>query len=150
MDLLAVCRREGTIIRGHVAVSLAGFGVDAVLLYTSMGSGLSAPAARLISLFWAMQATFVLNRFLVFRRIALGALPRQWAGYMATNAIGNFANYLVFVGLVASRIPVASERYIALCIGAALAWGVNYCGARLVAFRGPRAARLPCQRARRT
>jgi|WetSurMetagenome_2_1015567.scaffolds.fasta_scaffold341396_2 putative flippase GtrA len=135
MDLLTACRREGTLIRGHVAVSLIGLGVDAALLYTSMGSGLSAPVARLISLFWAMQVTFVLNRFLVFRHIALGTLPRQWACYMATNGIGNFASYLVFVGLVASRAPLVSERYVALCVGALLAWCANYGGARLVAFR---------------
>lgn len=137
MDLLAACRREGTLIRGHVAASLAGFAVDAALLYTSMGSGLSAPAARLISLFWAMQATFVLNRFLVFRHIALGGLPLQWAGYMATNGIGNLANYLVFVALVTSRAPLVSERYVALSVGALLAWGLNYCGARF-AFRKTR------------
>jgi putative flippase GtrA len=149
MNLLAACRREGTMIRGHVIVSTAGFGVDAVLLYTSMGSGLSAPVARLISLLWARQATFVLNRFLVFRRIAFGAMPRQWVGYMATNGIGNLANYLVFVGLVASQAPVVSERYVALCIGAALAWCINYCGARLVAFRG-RPVRAARERAGRT
>lgn len=135
MELLQLCRRESVTIRGHVIVSLIGFALDGVLLFTSMGSGLSAAIARLISLFWAMQATFVLNRWLVFRHHELPSLPRQWASYMATNAVGNLLNYGCFVGLTASHAPVISDRYVALCLSAFLAWCVNYCGARLVAFR---------------
>ena len=142
MDLKSLCRREGATIGGHMAVSLVGFGLDAVLLYTSMGSGLSAPVARLISLFWAMQATFVLNRWLVFRARDPLALPRQWLAYMGSNGLGNLVNYGCFVGLVATRAPLVSDRYVALCLAAFIAWCLNYCGARLVAFRTPPAEPL--------
>ena len=127
---------EGATIRGHMLVSLAGFVLDAVLLHTSLASGLNAPTSRLISLFWAMQATFVLNGIYVFRRLTFTGLPRQWACYMASNGVGNVANYGVFVGLVASREPLVSQHYVALVIGGVLAWAINYCGARLWAF-GP-------------
>ena len=133
--LLRACRREGLLIRGHVAVSLMGFSLDAALLYTSLASGLQAPAARLISLFWAMQATFLLNGLLVFRRLRLAGLPRQWLGYMGSNGLGNLANYAVFVVLVASNVPVISQHYVALAIGGLIAWIINYSGARLIAFR---------------
>ena len=135
MRLSSVCRREGLLIGGHVSVSLVGLALDAILLTTSLGSGLHAPAARLISLFWAMQATFVLNGLFVFRKLTLATMPAQWACYLASNGIGNLANYLVFVALVATRWTVVSNHYAALCIGACLAWTINYSGARLWAFR---------------
>jgi putative flippase GtrA len=146
--LLILCRREGQLVRGHVAVSLAGFAVDAALLYTSLASGLSAPWARMISLFWAMQTTFVLNGLYVFRQLRPGDVPRQWVSYMACNGVGNLANYLIFVGLAASRAPVLSNHYVALGIGGFTAWALNYCGARLLAFRAPalERARAPAAR----
>ena len=125
-----------------MSVSLIGFALDAILLTTSLGSGLHAPAARLISLFWAMQATFVLNGLFVFRDLTPRTLAVQWARYMACNGAGNLVNYLIFVGLVASRWPVVSNHYLALCAGAFVAWMINYCGARLWAFaKRPRSAR---------
>ncbi len=135
MPLNALCRREGLIIGGHISVSLVGFALDAVLLTTSLSSGLSAPVARLISLFWAMQATFVLNGLFVFRRLSLKGLPIQWARYTACNGAGNLINYLLFVWLAASKAPVISNHYVALCLGAFTAWTINYSGSRLWAFR---------------
>ena len=135
MTLLELCRRESPLVRGHIAVSLAGFAIDAVLLWTSLGSGLSAPVARLISLAWAMQATFVLNGLFVFRSLRPADLPRQWLAYMGCNGVGNLANYGLFVALVASRLPIVSIHYVALCLSALSAWAINYCGARLIAFR---------------
>jgi len=134
MRLSRFCRRESLLIGGHLSVSLVGFAVDAVILTTSMGSGLHAPAARLISLFWAMQATFVLNGLFVFRGLTARGLTGQWVRYMACNGAGNLVNYLLFVGLVATRAPVVSNHYFALCVGASIAWAINYSGARLWAF----------------
>lgn len=125
-----------------MSVSLVGFVLDAVLLTTSIGSGLHPGVARLISLFWAMQATFVLNGLFVFRKLTPRGLPGQWARYMACNGAGNLVNYLIFVGLVASRRPLVSNHYAALCVAASIAWVINYSGARLWTFgrRPPRSA----------
>jgi putative flippase GtrA len=142
-ELLDFCRQEGQLVRGHIVVSLAGFAIDAVLLWTSLQSGLSAPLSRLISLAWAMQATFVLNGLYVFRNLRPASLPRQWLAYMCSNSLGNLVNYGLFVALVASRAPVVSLHYVALCLSALTAWAINYCGARLIAFRSPQLARLP-------
>jgi putative flippase GtrA len=134
-------RREGLLIGGHISVSLIGFAIDAVLLTTTIGSGVDAAGARLISLFWAMQTTFVLNGIWVFGNLTLKSLPGQWARYMLCNGAGNVLNYLVFVALVATGAPVVSNHYAALCLAAFTAWTVNYSGARLWAFRrGPRCA----------
>lgn len=127
-------RREGLLVGGHVSVSLFGFIVDAIILTTSMGSGLHAAEARLISLFWAMQATFVLNGLFVFRKLTFRRLPGQWLRYMASNGVGNLVNYLAFVGLVATGWPVVSNHYVALCLAAFLAWTINYTSARFWTF----------------
>ena len=135
MRARSIYRREGLLIGGHMSVSLIGFVIDAIILTTSMGSGLHAAASRLISLFWAMQATFVLNGLFVFRKLTLKSLPGQWARYMACNGVGNLVNYLVFVGLVATKVPFVSNHYVSLCLAAFTAWTINYSGARLWAFR---------------
>lgn len=131
----SIHHRECLLIGGHISVSLIGFGVDALLLTTTMGSGVDAAGSRLISLFWAMQTTFLLNGLFVFRNLTLKGLPGQWGRYMACNGAGNVLNYLVFVGLVATGAPVVSHHYVALCLAAFTAWTVNYSGARLWAFR---------------
>ena len=135
MRLTSVCRREGLLIGGHATVSMLGFALDAVLLTTSMASGLSAPVSRLISLFWAMQATFVLNGVFVFRQLTLKGLPAQWGRYMACNGAGNLINYLLFVWFVSLKAPLVSNHYVALCLAAFTAWTINYSGSRLWAFR---------------
>ncbi len=86
-----------------------------------------------------MQATFVLNGLFVFRELTPRGLPGQWTRYMACNGLGNLVNYLIFVGLVASRAAAISNHYVALCIAAATAWAINYSGARLWAFCRPSA-----------
>ncbi len=138
MRLNSVCRREGLLIGGHMSVSLAGFALDAILLTTSVASGLSAPVSRLISLFWAMQATFVLNGLFVFRELTLKGLPTQWGRYMACNGAGNLINYLLFVWFVSLKSPLVSNHYVALCLAAFTAWTINYSGSRLWAFRRSR------------
>jgi putative flippase GtrA len=143
MTSLSGRRREGLLIGGHISVSLFGFIVDAIILTTSMGSGLHAAEARLISLFWAMQATFVLNGLFVFRKLTIKRLPGQWGRYMACNGVGNLVNYLAFVGLVATGWPVASNRYVALCLAAFTAWIINYAGARFWTFGRRRAGSVP-------
>jgi putative flippase GtrA len=134
MALSSSRRREGLLIGGHVSVSLFGFIVDAIILTTSLGSGLHAAEARLISLFWAMQATFVLNGLFVFRKLTIKRLPRQWLRYMASNGVGNLVNYLGFVCLVATGWPLVSNHYVALCMAAFVAWTINYTSARFWTF----------------
>ncbi len=148
MRLSSLHRREGLLVGGHISVSLVGFALDAILLTTSLGSGLHAPVARLISLFWAMQATFVLNGLFVFRNLTPKVVPMQWVRYMACNGAGNLVNYLIFVWLVATREPVVSNHYVALCIGAFTAWTINYSGSRLWAFRRERTSRRAAPSAR--
>ena len=133
------------------AVGMIGFLVDAALLRTGIALGLSAAAARAVSLFFAMQATFAINGVHVFRCLTRRLFVRQWAGYMAANGFGNFCNYLIFVSLVSLHQAVASNYYVALCASSLTAWAINYAGTRLLVFgRGPMMAALRRRRMKQT
>ena len=129
------------------AVGMIGFCVDAAVLHVGLGAGLPAWGARLISLFLAMQATFLINGLHVFRSLDRARLHRQWAGYMLANGFGNFCNYWIFVTLVSLHWAVVSNHYAALAIGSLSAWAINFAGTRLFVFRRvkapPEMARTP-------
>ncbi len=126
--------REGGLAIRFAAVSLVGFGVDALVLHLGVGAGLQAAWARLISLICAMQMTFVLNRLLVFHGLQRGKLWRQWVAYMAAGGFGNFCNYWIFVTLVSTHWPVISNHLFALASGSFTAWMINYMGCRFLVF----------------
>ena len=60
---------------------------------------------------------------------------------MATNALGNLCNYLVFTTLLSLHRPVLSHHVVAVSAGAFIAWLVNYAFTRLVVFN-PRLHRM--------
>lgn len=136
--LIDHCRREGPLALKFTAVSCLGFVTDVAALKLGLALGLSTAIARLISLILAMQVTFTVNGVFVFRCLSLPRMPRQWAGYMGSNGLGNLCNYLIFLGLVASGLPVVSGKLEALTVGSLSAWAINYLGARLIAFGGLR------------
>jgi hypothetical protein len=53
---------------------------------------------------------------------------------MATNGVGNFCNYWIFVTLSSLHGRLISEPFVALTISAAVAFVINFAGARLVVF----------------
>ena len=120
------------------AVGCVGLAADIALLKAGLEAGQSPLQARVISLGCAMQVTFLINGFLVFRCLTRETCLRQWAAYMSSNGLGNLCNYLIFAGLVVSRTPVMSRHYVALAIGSLSAYLINYAGVRLLAFGRPR------------
>ena len=127
--------QEARLALSFGGVGMIGFCVDAAVLRIGLALGLAAWAARLISLFMAMQATFTINGLFVFRSLDRARLWRQWGGYMAANGFGNFCNYWIFLTLVSTHWPVLSNHYLALAIGSLCAWGINFVGTRLFVFR---------------
>ncbi|HEX4182559.1 MAG TPA: GtrA family protein [Caulobacteraceae bacterium] len=127
--------REARLALTFGGVGLIGFCVDAALLRLGLGLGLPAWAARMISLFCAMQATFTINGLHVFRSLDNCRLVRQWTGYMLANGFGNFCNYWIFLTMVSTHWPVVANHYFALTVGSLSAWVINFTGTRLFVFR---------------
>ncbi len=109
--------REVRLALAFGGVGLVGFCVDAALLHLGLDVGAAAWAARIVSLFFAMQATFTINRLHVFRDLDRTRLVRQWTGYMLANGFGNFCNYWIFLTLVSTHWPLVSNHYAALAAG---------------------------------
>lgn len=135
MSLLDHCRREAPLALRFGAVGCLGFAADVAVMKLGLALHLSPALARFISLFLAMQLTFTVNGLFVFRCLEVRRLPRQWIGYMGSNGLGNLCNYLIFLALAASRLPVVSGKVEALTVGSLTAWAINYLGARHIAFR---------------
>ena len=131
--------KEGRLVGRYVGVSLIGFVTDASLLHVGVALGLEPAWARLISLFCAMQLTFVLNGLHVFRGLDRKRLPRQWLSYMVSNGFGNFCNYWIFVTMVSTHWPVVSNHLFALGVGSLTAWVINYSCTRFFVFRKAKA-----------
>jgi putative flippase GtrA len=121
-------------------VGIVGFCVDAAVLHLGLEAGLPAWGARLISLFLAMQTTFIINGLHVFRCLDRTRLIHQWAGYMLANGFGNFCNYWIFITLVSLHWAIISNHYVALAIGSLSAWAINFIGTRLFVFRRVKAS----------
>ncbi len=130
-------RREFELFLKFGLVGGVGFGVDALVLAGGTALGLSDAVARVVSVAVALHATFALNGLLVFRALSLARLPAQWLGYLGSNAFGAICNYAIFVWLLESGLPAVSQRWGALAAASILAWGINFAGARLIAFRTP-------------
>ncbi|HEX4180882.1 MAG TPA: GtrA family protein [Caulobacteraceae bacterium] len=130
---------EARLALGFGGVGMIGFCVDAAMLRIGLMLGLAAWAARIISLFLAMQATFTINGLFVFHSLDRHRFSRQWGGYMLANGFGNFCNYWIFLTLVSTHWPVLSNHYLALAVGSLSAWAINFAGTRLFVFRKLRA-----------
>jgi putative flippase GtrA len=134
MTLTDHSRREIGLALKFSAASCLGLLLDTAGLKIGLACGLSPATARLISLVAAMQVTFAINGVLVFRCLKGRDLVRQWTCYMGSNGVGNACNYAIFLGLIASRLPIVSDKLVALAIGALFAWAINFVGARIFAF----------------
>lgn len=131
--------REGVTALKFAAVSGLGFLVDISVLHLGLHALALTPfQARAVSLTCAMQATFLVNGLFVFRCLTWRRWPRQWLAYMLTNGFGNLINYLVFAGLVLSRLPQVSRNGWALVIGSAIAYAFNFLSVRMMVFGRPR------------
>jgi putative flippase GtrA len=127
--------REIRIATRFGLVGCLGFLTDITFLRIGLILGLSAVAARLISLMCAMQVTFLVNSLVVFRCLRRETIVRQWLSYMGSSGVGNLINALIFAALVMSRWPGVSRHGTALLIGSLAAYLINYTGCRLIVFR---------------
>jgi putative flippase GtrA len=137
MDIRALRREAATALK-FAAVGGLGFLTDITVLRLCLrGLHLTPFEGRAVSLACAMQVTFLVNGLFVFRCLSWRNCGRQWLAYMGSNGLGNLINYLIFAGLVASRLPEVSRNGWALVISSAAAYAFNFLCARFMVFGEP-------------
>jgi putative flippase GtrA len=131
-------RREAATALKFAGVGGLGFLTDiSVLRLCLRVLDLTPFEGRAVSLACAMQVTFLINGLLVFRCLSWRNCGGQWLVYMGSNGLGNLVNYLIFAGLVASRLPEVSRNGWALLISSAVAYAFNFLCARFMVFGRP-------------
>jgi putative flippase GtrA len=116
-------------------VGVAGFVVDAGVLYGALAAGLGLYAGRIVSYLTAATTTWILNRRYTFVRAAEGSLWAQWARFVFSQLSGaavNLSTYglLVYWSPLAARLPV-----IGVALGSIAGLVVNFIAARTYAFK---------------
>jgi len=139
MDI-RLLRQEAAIALKFAAVGGLGFLTDISVLHLCLRVLRLTPLeGRAVSLTCAMQVTFLINGLFVFRCLSWRSCGRQWLAYMGSNGLGNLINYLVFAGLVSSRLPEVSRNGWALVISSLIAYAFNFLCARFMVFGRPMA-----------
>lgn len=129
---------------GRLAVQFGKFGivgviglvVDTAVLYAGLALGLEFFAARIPSFLAAATATWALNRAFTFRGAQDEPLHRQWAKFIAANAVGGVVNYAVSVGLEANVDLVAAHPFLAVAAGSIAGMFFNFAASKHLVFKG--------------
>jgi len=142
--MIAVAARALDSRLGRLAVQFVKFGlvgvvgmvVDTIVLYLGLWAGLEFFAARVPSYFAAATTTWALNRAFTFRNADHAPLHRQWAAFVAANAVGGGVNYAVSVVLEATIALVAAYPVLAVAAGALSGMVFNFAASKRLVFRG--------------
>jgi len=114
-------------------VGVVGFIVDSAVLYLCLhATGLGLYGGRVVSYLAAASTTWYLNRRLTFGdRSPPG---RQWARFVATNAIGALVNYGSYSIVVASLPAGTFVPLLGVAVGAIAGLGFNFPASRRFVF----------------
>ena len=131
---IAVSRRRH--FGGFIAAGLVALSVDALVL-TLLMAGLGVPPliARLVSISFAMVASWLINRRVTFARIEPPSLP-EFVRFAAVSWMAQAVNYAVFAAILLLR--PATWPVTALVAASLVAMFVSYAGFRFGVFRGSR------------
>jgi len=119
-------------------VGAGGFVVDASVLFV-LFQLIQLPyiAARAISIFSAMNFTWMGNRMLTFRAHAAreaGAIVAEWSRFLLTNAIGAAINWLVSILFKYEAPSPLNNPYLALVAGVAVGLVFNFTLSKRLVF----------------
>jgi putative flippase GtrA len=116
-------------------VGIIGLGVDiAALTLAVQLLGTGPYLGRVLSYLAAATATWALNRRWTFVVARDTGLHREWAHYLALNAVGAAANYSVYA-LGVLYLPLVRERlWVGVAAGSIAGMFFNYTAMRLWIF----------------
>ena len=138
MSGTTLAKLSGSRFVRFAAVGVAGYFVDAGALAAFLAIGLDKYSGQAIAFLIAATFTWWGNRKLTFPDLAARGCPgllREWASFLAANAVGGIANYATYAALVTSAPPPASNPYAAVAAGIA--------GGVAVQFHAVQAAGVP-------
>lgn len=116
-------------------VGALGFLTDLGLFTALLWSGIMPIPGRLVSAAAAISLTWYLNRLHVFRTATVSARGPEYLRYWLVQTVGLSVNLGSFIWLVRTVGTFRDQPVLALCVGAILAIGLNFLGARYWAYR---------------
>ncbi len=116
-------------------VGVVGLVVDTAVVYALLPLGLKFFVARIPAFLCAATATWALNRSFTFRTSLRRPLIREWATFLATNAVGGVVNYAVSVALVAGIDFVATHPVLAVAAGSLAGMFFNFAASKRLVFK---------------
>ncbi|MBL8560340.1 MAG: GtrA family protein [Hyphomonadaceae bacterium] len=113
-----------------------GFAVDAgVLVLLNSGFGVPPVVSRAISIPVSIVATWYLHRTWTFRYARENKPLKELALYFGVQGAGGLVAFVIYSALVLTIPLMAKWPAMALVVSDAIAFFVNYLGAKYLAFR---------------
>ncbi|MGV2288030.1 GtrA family protein [Trinickia sp. YCB016] len=123
---------------------VAGFLVDAGVLYLMLALGLGYYAGRVVSFLCAVFATWQINRHYTFTPRAnveavttarRPSLWKEWWQYLLAMSGGGAVNYAAYSATVFLLHPMRFLPLLAVAVGSVAGLGVNFLSAKFWVFR---------------
>ncbi|CAB3776793.1 GtrA family protein [Pararobbsia alpina] len=114
---------------------VAGFLIDAGVLYLALWIGCGFFAGRAVSFLCAVWVTWRINRRYAFAADRSESVWSEWWKYLAAMSAGGTVNYVAYGAIVFSLQGRAYLPIVSVAIGSVAGMVVNYMTARLWVFR---------------
>jgi putative flippase GtrA len=122
------------ILRFTVA-GIAGFLVDAGILWVTLHLGLGFFAGRVVSFFAAVWTTWQINRRFTFAGHNSGSIWREWWRYLSAMSLGGCINYAAYSAVVLILPGTSFLPFLAVAVGSLSGLAMNFMSARWWVFR---------------
>lgn len=122
---------------------IAGFFVDAAVLYVCLWLGMGYFAGRAVSFLCAVVTTWLINRTYTFEVRSDRPLILEFLHYLAAMAVGGVVNYAAYSAVVVWAPRNPWTPLLAVAAGVAAGMAINFASARFWVFRqgrGPSAS----------
>lgn len=117
-----------------VIAGVAGFVVDAGILYLALAVGLGYFAGRAVSFLCAVWATWQINRRYTFTSGRNESAWVEWWRYLAAMSVGGIANYGAYSAIVLALRGLPFLPIVGVAVGSLAGMAVNFVSAKLWVF----------------